>query len=429
MKDVARRAGGRPATGCPKWNERKGVWEARVTLASGQRKSIAMSGIPREDVDRARYMAKLLSTKVRASGVVTMATRETVSEWFERYFDWREGRPQAVTIEDRRSRITKWVVPVIGAVPMVDVTPDDLRKVARHLEVAISEEEIAWKTAQNIWGDVTKGFADASEVNDETIRVRQDNPCEKVRGPARGDERSKPFLRPEEIVALLSCGDVPVHRRRLYAVAAYTACRIGELRALTAADIDFGAMQITVVKQATATGTVKARTKTGRARVIPIEPALAPLLAQLVKERPKGPILGIRNEAHAELLREALTKAGCTRPALSADDDMRAPMVFHGLRDTCLSHMAVRRDPPQDVQWRAGHTTPAMTEKYVAQARFAAGPGFGVPFPPLPLEALWVSASVSDFGFVRPVKMNNSELLQRPQRELNPCSQRERLVS
>ena len=32
--------------------------------------------------------------------------------------------------------------------------------------------------------------------------------------------------------------------------------------------------------------------------------------------------------------------------------------------------MAVRRDPPQDVQWRAGHTTPAMTERYIANARY-----------------------------------------------------------
>ena len=28
--------------------------------------------------------------------------------------------------------------------------------------------------------------------------------------------------------------------------------------------------------------------------------------------------------------------------------------------------MAVRRDAPQDVQWRAGHTTSDMTAKYIA---------------------------------------------------------------
>ena len=31
---------------------------------------------------------------------------------------------------------------------------------------------------------------------------------------------------------------------------------------------------------------------------------------------------------------------------------MRARMKFHNLRDRCLTPMAVRRDPPEDVQWR-----------------------------------------------------------------------------
>jgi integrase len=43
-------------------------------------------------------------------------------------------------------------------------------------------------------------------------------------------------------------------------------------------------------------------------------------------------------------------------------------MRFHGLRDTCLSHMAVRGDDSLRVQWRAGHTQFAMTQKYIEEA-------------------------------------------------------------
>jgi hypothetical protein len=55
----------------------------------------------------------------------------------------------------------------------------------------------------------------------------------------------------------------------------------------------------------------------------------------------------------------------------------------------CVRHVSlrlwnVRRDPPQDVQWRGGHTTATMTEAYIAQARYHAGPSFGVPLGPLP---------------------------------------------
>ena len=60
---------------------------------------------------------------------------------------------------------------------------------------------------------------------------------------------------------------------------------------------------------------------------------------------------------------------------------MRARMKFHNLRDTCLTHMAVRRGPPQDIQWRAGHTTSAMTEACITNARYQAGASFGTPLP------------------------------------------------
>jgi hypothetical protein len=62
-------------------------------------------------------------------------------------------------------------------------------------------------------------------------------------------------------------------------------------------------------------------------------------------------------------------------------------MKFHGLRDTCLSHIAVGGDAPQTIQWRAGHTTFAMTQRYIDAARRVAV-GFGEPLPPLPPSLL-----------------------------------------
>lgn len=90
----------------------------------------------------------------------------------------------------------------------------------------------------------------------------------------------------------------------------------------------------------------------------------------------------------ASNLRADLIVAGCTRPALHVETETTAHLTFHNLRDTGLTHMAVRRDPPQDVQWRAGHTTPAMTEKYIASARYEAGANFGEPLAPLPTVLL-----------------------------------------
>ena len=78
-----------------------------------------------------------------------------------------------------------------------------------------------------------------------------------------------------------------------------------------------------------------------------------------------------------------LPAAGCERAELYADDEMRAPIVFHNLRDTCLTHMAVRGDDPLRIQWRGGHTDFKTTQGYIAQGRNLA-PAFGQAFPPLP---------------------------------------------
>jgi hypothetical protein len=186
-------------------------------------------------------------------------------------------------------------------------------------------------------------------------------------------------------MALLSCERVPLDRRQNYAVAIYTAMRQGELRAVRVRDVDLHAMQITVARTIK-NGKEKQKTKTGRLRVIQIEPSLVPLLRVLMSGKNENDRL-LLVRAHnrcAIFLRADLVVSGCTRDALHTDDEMRQHLTFHNLRDTCLTHMAVRRDPPQDVQWRAGHTTPAMTEKYIANARYQAGANFGTPLGPLP---------------------------------------------
>ncbi len=413
--------GGRPANPTPKWNAARGVWVVRVTV-NGSQEPHDLPGIDRDDTSTAKRVAKLVSDRLRRGEGGRSDGRETVASWAQRRYRWLAGRRRAVTLEERQRRWVRWIDPILGSLPITDVTDADIRRVVRVLEDAVAGESIRPKTAQNIWGEVTKAFADACEVNDDAIRVLRDNPCDKVRGPEKGDIRQKPFLRPVEVVTLLSgtpvdpsASAVPRYRRELYALAVYTGARIGELRALTRADVDLDRMQISIAKQADRFGTEKGRTKTGRARAVSIEPPLVPLLRILI-DRGGQTLLEVHNEDHARLLREDLATVGCTRAELFADDEQRAPLTFHGLRDTCLTHMAVRRDPPQDVQWRAGHTSPLMTERYIGGARLEAGTHFGTPFPPLPDTLLTVSEKSRVFQ-IKAAKFSKNSC---EGRELNP---------
>lgn len=313
-------------------------------------------------------------------------SRETVEKWYGRLHDVKEAKGLS-SVGDMRARVKNWIGPEIGKLPMAEVTSDQLRSLVTALDQAVTDEEIGWKTALNIWGEVTAGFDEAMSSKEKSLRVRTDNPTVGVRGPDRGVERAKPILFPSEAFSLLSCRDVPLYWRRMYAVALYTGARSNELAALTAADVDLEHERISIVKQADHYAKNEDRpTKTRRMRTIEIEPNLMPLIRWLVDEAGEGRLLRMPpDEDRAEYLRRDLARAKCTRPELIADDKLRAPINFHNLRDTCLTWMAVRGDEPLRIQWRAGHTAFKMTEKYIAQARHLAK-GFGTPFPPLPTD-------------------------------------------
>jgi integrase len=140
---------------------------------------------------------------------------------------------------------------------MATVGPAELRIVVRKLDEAIrvrqrfydqaSPEELrkngrrpglSAKAARNVWDECTAGFREASTSKVESPCVRDDDPTRGVQPPTTTEERDQAALYPSELVALLSAPSetVPLYRRALYAVAAYTGLRVGELRGLTPVD-------------------------------------------------------------------------------------------------------------------------------------------------------------------------------------------------
>jgi integrase len=151
------------------------------------------------------------------------------------------------------------------------------------------------------------------------LRCRDDDPSDGVKGSARGESSALQYLYPAEVDRFLSCDDVPLHWRRLLAVAVYTYARAGELRALTWDDVDLqhGVNSITRAIDRTSGG-VKA-TKSKRPRPIPIEPALLPLLRVMRREaHGHGPVIAdVPSERDfARGLRRWLTNAGIERRSL-----------------------------------------------------------------------------------------------------------------
>lgn len=332
-----------------------------------------------------RGLAKLAKEgKLPVAPKRVRAGEETVAQWMKRWLDHREARG-LTSVKGDRGRLTKHVLPCLGAKPMGKVSRTDLEALVSTLDTKIRDGETAWKSATNVWGLVTKMFDDAAHSKSLDLRVRADDPTEGVRGPDRGAKKAKVYLYPSEVLAVLTCERVPSRWRRLFALSVYLYLRAGELRSLTWGDVDLEHGTVHVHRGFDRMRSKAKATKGNAARRFPVEPELLPLLRALHTE--SGGVGAVVKMPHMQILAVRLRKylewAGVTRADLFASDATRKHMTFHDLRATGITWMAIRGDEPLRIKQRAGHTDFATTEGYIREAEQLTE-GFGAVFPALP---------------------------------------------
>lgn len=342
--------------------------------------------------------------------------------WSLRWLDARKAKGLA-SWKDDLSRLRTHVWPVLGDEPMATVGAAALEAFVAHLDTRVQAKAMSWKLARNIWGAVSKMFADASRSKLAALRVRSDNPARDVAPPDGGEARALVYLYPSEAEALLSCERVPMRWRRLIALASYLFVRAGELEALRCEDVDLehGALHVhESIDRYRDVGKRKG-TKGKRARRVAIDPAIVPLLRVMMCEAGgTGPLVKMpAAEDLPERLRKYLLWAGVTRTELQTTSATSRRLTWHDLRATGITWCAVRGDQPLAIQQRAGHADFATTQKYIREAQSMRA-GFGVPFPPLP-AALLGTVPVTVPNCPEEPKVNTKPAsAERPQRDSNP---------
>jgi integrase len=411
---------GRPRTGHVYWH--RDHWDIRIRDADGKRgkpqhldpsiseaharKLAAQASVLalKQGATPAPAPAPTLTPALTPTPAPSLTSDETANAWLERWIADRRLRGIS-TAEQAALAWHKWIAPVFGTLPMRSVTRDDIELVVERLDEAVRADDIRAKTAMNIWIIVKAAFRDARDAKNRSLRVRSDNPTDGVRPPDGGVIRSKPWIYPCEMSALLACPRVPVRWRRLFALAAYLYLRRSELAALTIDDVDLIGGVVLIHRTACRSGsraaarsddatkptTTTKPTKTKITHRVPIEPTLRPLLIALIAEA--------RAANHTHLiklppvqnlgvpLRKYLPWAGVTRPELFADDETRAPLTFHDLRATGITWRAVRGDDPLKIQRAVGHRSLTTTQRYIREAEVI-GRDIGEPFPPIPAALL-----------------------------------------
>ncbi len=376
--------GGRPRTGTIiKLSD--GRLQGIVTLADGSRKRLPPfpRGTSLEMAKERTTHASELAAKSGKRGSRPSVAKETAAGWVQVWHSDRVAR--GLTSADvSLGHWTHHIAAVLGSKHPREWTREDFRRLATELDEKVQGDAIAWKTAANVWGTATKMASDASDSKVATLRCRDDNPAESVRGPDRGNRTGLQYLYPSELLRFVECERVPLTWRRLVAVAVYTYMRSGELRALHWSDVDLEHGTISITKSfSVTTGKLKA-TKSRTPRLIPIEPALLPLLQAMHDESGgRGDVFAMAPRQHlSESFKRLLKVAGVDRPALFERGPGVAPIRFHDLRSTGVTWEAVRGTQPLTIMQRAGHANFETTQRYLRAAEVLKQ-GFGQPFPEL----------------------------------------------
>ena len=314
----------------------------------------------------------------------------------------------------------------IGAKTMGEVTRDHVEEVRNDLDAAIRDGRLKWKTAANIWGELSTSFGEACSSKRRDLQVIASDPTSGVQPPETGGTTSKVYPYPAEFLALASAPDdaIPLDWRELHTVAAYTYLRPGELWVLDWSDVDLDDEKIHVTKAWDFKNKRLKATKTDETRSIPIEANLLPLL-RIMHERAgrKGLVVPVLSQTNPDLLakitREHFELAKCKRPRLYKRGASERHVVFRSWRDAGITWSVVRGDGIEKVQRRAGHKLIATTQRYVIEAENR-GATFGVPFPPLPASLLDASKSASNLpGVILQASVIAHEA-QCERRDLNP---------
>lgn len=359
----------------------------RSPQAEARAKETALAWAERETAKGNSYVEpRRGSARAKAEPVAApTAEGETVGAYAVRWFSDRQRRGLS-SVDNDRSRFKTWAEPTLGSLVVVDVTTADVERLVEALDAAVQGEELAWKTAQNVWGLVSKLFDDAAHAKTLALRVRpKSNPAAGVRGPDKGDEVSKVYLYPSDLSALVSSDETPVDFARVVVLAVYALLRSAELRGLCWEDVDVERRQIHVHRTVDKHGK-EGSTKGGRARRVPIEAELVPMLAAMKRESggtgyvfPDYP-----SESHlAKALRGYLTRAGVDRAELHKPTRTRRQLRFHDTKGTGTTWRVIRGDDPLKIMADAAHRHFGTTQAYIREAR-AVAQGFGDVFPKLP---------------------------------------------
>jgi integrase len=310
---------------------------------------------------------------------------ETTAHYAERWLAWRD-RHEMTSITCYRSAVDQHILPVLGEKPVVAITTQDAREIARILREKSAAKVLSPASANKYWKVFRAMLRDASDPDLPELCVRESNPAAGVKGPPRPKDKTRGCFYPQEFLQFVTCESIPLRARRWVALMIYLCLRPGELQQLRCGDIDLRHKRVAICRSWDRAHKREKGPKNGKPRylIIKDEDNVLPLLRVMIEERGgEGRLCPINAQAFSKNFRRYLDRAGLKRPELRERSATHIPLTTHGLRATGTTWRARRGDNPHELRRWVGHGRQETTDRYIDEAQLM-GAGVDQVFPPLP---------------------------------------------
>lgn len=348
---MARRSNGEGAI----TRRKDGRWQASLQM-DGKRKTVYGK-------TRAEAAAKLaeLQRQAAKAGSLPDPGRRTVGDLLDAWLETVTPNLKPATIAQYTLECDKHIRPALGNLRLAKVSPDRLQRLYAGLR-----KSGRGRTAELVHALLRQAFGLAV-----LWRWLPENPCERVVRPTHQAER-KELWSPDELRRFLD-GTRDHWLGPLWALLAYSGCRLGEALALEWADIDLTTGRVVVSKTIQRIGgewvVTEPKTKAGvRVITLPAE-AIDALRRQAERRLAKGMQASGGGALVFASNGQPLHRATVAHAMRRECDRLGLPPVTpHGLRHLHASLLLAQGLPVPAVSQRLGHANSAITMAVYAHA-------------------------------------------------------------
>jgi integrase len=327
--------------------ESQGWTERKAAIRLNELRENKLTGVGARTLAEKRKIASDKAKREKEEEAKKKKESATFSEVFEQYAKQSQLDKNAKTCEIEKHIFKKWLSPLLGHMPMKDISPFALEKLKKQMKYAGAAA-----------GTIARDFAVVSQIiNYAKAHDLYDgeNPTAKVKKPTEDNRRSR-FLSQEEAEALLEeLSKASSSLRDMALLSLHCGLRAGEIFNLTWSDVDLRNGSI-LIKD----------TKSGRNRNAVMTSDVKAMLELRARSRgvDSDIVFPSRTGGKTTEVSRAYDRAVERLGFNKGVKDRRQRVVFHTLRHTYASWLVMSGVDLYTVQKLMGHSTMAMTERY-----------------------------------------------------------------